>query len=87
MADLLLHVPSEWLPQHDALVADVGNDLQPAAECPHVGGERPDLGRTRLSALNSGNSLLADVYALGHLRLRQPHPLAGLREQGLGIFT
>ena len=74
------------LPQHDALASDVGSDLQRPAECPHVGGEGADFSGARLGALNCGNSLLADVHALGDLRLRQPEPLAGLRE-GVGTIA
>src|SRR5258708_18315867 len=41
---------SERLSQLDVLVAEVGGDLQRAAECCHVGGEGPDLGRAGLGA-------------------------------------
>src|SRR5258707_1407328 len=68
----------EWLPEHDALVADAGDDLQRAAERPNVSGERPDLGRAGLSALDGRNPLLPNVHAHGQLGLRQPDPLADL---------
>src|SRR5258708_36262397 len=74
---------SERLSQLDALVAEVGGDLQRAAECCHVGGAGPDLGRTGLGALDGGHSLRAGVRALRHLPLGQPPPVPGLR-QGIG---
>ena len=51
------------------------------AEGTHVGRERPDLGGTRLGALDRGHAFLADVHALGHLDLSQPHPLPGLDQR------
>jgi hypothetical protein len=54
------------LSEHDALVADVGNDVQPAAQGPHVGGKRPDLGRTGPRFLTGEELVQKRFRVIGH---------------------
>ena len=71
------------LSELDAVVADVGDDFQAAAERGDVGGQRAHLCRARFGALDRGDPFLAHVHALRHLCLGQPHPLPGFGE-GVG---
>src|SRR6266566_1561257 len=68
------------LGEREPLVAEVGDDLQAAAEGFDVGGQGPQFGRAGLGVLDRGDAALGDTHARGHLRLGDAQPPAHLRQ-------
>jgi len=68
------------LGEGESLVAEVGDDLQPAAEGFDVGGQGPQFGRAGLGVLDGGDAALGNAYALGYLGLGDAEAAAHLGE-------
>src|SRR6266496_1712174 len=72
---------SPWSAEHDAVAAEVGDNVEPAAERLDVAGQGADLGRAGFGALDGGHPLLAHAHPAGDLRLGQAEPGALLGQR------
>src|SRR6185437_7171476 len=69
-----------WFGEGEALVAEVGDDLEPAAECFDVGGDGAQFGGAWLGVLDGRYPALGDSHAVGYLGLAEPEAAAHLGE-------
>jgi hypothetical protein len=66
------------LTDDEAFVAEVGDDLHPAAEGTDVGGEGPQFAGVHFGAFDGGDPFLPYLHPFGYLGLGQPEALAHL---------
>src|SRR6266702_8588890 len=74
------------LGEREPLVAEVGDDLQAAAEGFDVGGQGPQFGRAGFCMLDRGDAALGDTHARGHLSLGDAQSAAHLRQPPGALF-